>query len=306
MSKHGNRTTGLRRALALGVVGIAALALSACGSSSSSDSTAAASAPATDSAASVAGEPLKISTSPVPHAEILKYIADNNLAEGVSLDVIEITGDVDPNALLEAGDVDANYFQHVPYQNDWSKQNGVTDLVAVAKTHIEPLGLYSAKVPTVEELPDGATIALPNNVTNFARGLYLLEKGGLIKLDKPLTDPNNDLTQISEKNIVDNPKNLTFTQVDPAQLARTLEDGAVDAAVINGNYALEAGLVPAKDALVLETAEGNPYANILTVRAGSETDPRVVALIKALESPEVAAWIEATYQGSVIPVNPTK
>lgn len=306
MNARITRPSALRRALALGVAGIAVLALSACGSSSSSESTAAASAPADAPASAATGEPLKISTSPIPHAEILRYIVDNNLAPGTSLEIVEITGDVDPNALLEAGDVDANYFQHVPYQNDWSKQNGVDDLVAVAATHVEPLGLYSKKVASADELADGATIALPNNVTNFARGLYLLEKGGLIKLDKPLTDPNNDLTQISEKNIVENPKNLTFEQVDPAQLTRTLDDGAVDAAVINGNYALEAGLVPATDAIVLETAEGNPYANILTVRKGSESDPRVVALVAALESPQVAAWIDATYQGSVLPVNPTK
>ncbi|MGC0366030.1 D-methionine transport system substrate-binding protein [Rhodococcus sp. 27YEA15] len=273
---------------AVAVAAVAVGTMTACSSNSDSSS---------------ADAPLRIVASAVPHTEILKYVQDKGLLGDTKIDIREITGDLDANEVLEAGDTDANYFQHVPYQDSWSKEKGVDDLVAVAKVHVEPLGAYSKKVTNLADLPQDATVALPNNVTNFARGLFLLQQGGLIKLDQQLGAPGTDITQISEKNIIDNPKGLKFVQVDPPQLPRTLDDGKVDLAVINGNYAIEGGLTPAKDALVLEKAEGNPYANVLTVRKSLQDDPRVQKLAEALTSKDVATYIEQTFQGSVIPVN---
>ncbi|MFM9257998.1 MetQ/NlpA family ABC transporter substrate-binding protein [Rhodococcus sp. 5A-K4] len=284
-----SRSRTRRFLAAFAVAAVAVGTVAACSSDSSSDENA----------------PLRIVASSVPHAEILKFVEEKGLLGDTKIEVSEITGDLDANEVLEAGDTDANFFQHVPYQESWSKEKGVDDLVAVAKVHVEPLGAYSKKVTNVADLRQGATVALSNNVTNFARGLYLLQQAGLIKLDQQLGAPGTDITQISDKNIIDNPKGLTFTQVDPPQLPRTLDDGNVDLAIINGNYAIEGGLNPAKDALVLEKAEGNPYANVLTVRTSLENDARVQKLAEALTSTDVATFIEQTYQGSVIPASAT-
>jgi D-methionine transport system substrate-binding protein len=259
---------------------------------------------ACSSASADPSDPLRISASPVPHVQILQHLQDSGQLGDIKLDIVEITGDVDPNELLGHGDVDANYFQHVPYEKDWEKQHDVDNLANPAAVHVEPLGLYSKKVNDLSSVPDGATVALPNNVTNFARGLFLLAQAGLIKLD--VGPKQAAVSQVTAKDVTSNPKHLAFTQIDPAQLPRTLDDGKVDLSVINGNYALEAGLKPAKDALELETAKGNPYANVLTVLKDDQDDPRVQALAKALRSKETARWIEQTYHGSVIPVAATK
>jgi len=266
----------------------AALALSACGTSSAAESS---------------DKPLRILVSPTPHAEILKEVERSGLLGETKLEISEISGDIDPNQLLEAGDIDANYFQHAPYLKSWSSDHKVDDLVNVAGVHVEPLGLYSEKVTDLLQTPSGSTVALPNNPTNFARGLFLLEKAGLISLDVKATDADIDFAQIGEKNVVSNPHNLKFLQIDAPQLANTLKDAKVNLSVINGNYALEAGLNPAKDALDLESATGNPYANTLTVKSGLKDDPRVQALAKALESGEIATWIDDKYNGSVIAVH---
>jgi D-methionine transport system substrate-binding protein len=276
-------------AAAFALTAAATLTLAGCSSSSESDASA----------------PLRILASSTPHAEILKYVQDSGLLGDETLEVTEITGDLDANEVLEAGDTDANYFQHVPYQDQWEKEKGVDDLVAVASVHVEPLGVYSNKVDSLDGLRQGAVIALSSNVTNYARGLYLLQQAGLIQLDRQLGDAGTDITQISESNITSTPKGLTFTQVDPPQLPRTLDDGNVDAAIINGNYAIEGGLDPAQDALVLEEAEGNPYANVLTVRSALQEDPRVTKLAEALTSTDVVEFIESTYKGSVVPANAT-
>lgn len=247
------------------------------------------------------GETLVISASSTPHVEILEHIADSGVLGDVKLDIKPVTGEIDPNELLVAGDVQANYFQHAPYLADWQKQKGVSDLVSVADVHLEPMGLYSEKITAVDQLADGSTIALPKDTTNFARGLYLLESAGLIQMDKPFAEA--DLSVVTQANIKGNPKNLKFVEIERSQIARNLGDPQITAAVINSNYAIEAGLTPAKDALLSEKVENNPFANLLVVRAADENDPGVKALAEALESPETATWIQENYSGSVVPVH---
>lgn len=244
---------------------------------------------------------LVVSASSTPHVEILEHIAASGALGDVQLDIKPVTGEIDPNELLVAGDVQANYFQHAPYLADWQKQKGVDDLVSVAAVHLEPMGLYSEKVAAVDEIADGSTIALPKDTTNFSRGLYLLESAGLIKMDVPFADA--DLSIVTQKNIKENPKNLKFVEVERSQIARNLGDPQITAAVINSNYAIEAGLIPADDALLSETVEGNPFANLLVVRAADENAPAVKALADALVSQETAEWIQENYSGSVVPVH---
>ncbi|WJJ09783.1 MetQ/NlpA family ABC transporter substrate-binding protein [Prescottella equi] len=246
-------------------------------------------------------ETLVISASSTPHVEILEHIADSGVLGDVKLDIKPVTGEIDPNELLVAGDVQANYFQHAPYLADWQKQKGVTDLVSVADVHLEPMGLYSEKITAVDQLADGSTIALPKDTTNFARGLYLLASAGLIQMDKPFAEA--DLSVVTQANIKANPKNLKFVEIERSQLARNLGDPQITAAVINSNYAIEAGLTPADDALLSEKVENNPFANLLVVRAADQDDAGVKALAEALESPETATWIQENYSGSVVPVH---
>lgn len=249
------------------------------------------------------GTTLRISASSTPHVEILDQIVSTGALGDYKLDIVEITGEVDPNELLEAGDVDANFFQHEPYLTDWQKQKGVDDLVAVADVHLEPIGLYSNKIASLDDLKDGDTVAVPRDTTNYARALYLLESAGLLEMDVPFEEA--DLSVVTESNITANPKNLNLVGIERPQLARQLDDAQITAAVINSNYALEAGLNPAEDAIVTEEVENNPFSNLLVVRAENENDPAVTALAEALESPETAAWIEETYSGAVLPVHPT-
>lgn len=247
------------------------------------------------------GETLVVSASSTPHVEILEHIAESGVLGDVKLDIKPVTGEIDPNELLVAGDVEANYFQHAPYLADWQKQKGVDDLVSVADVHLEPMGLYSEKITAVDQLADGSTIALPKDTTNFARGLYLLESAGLIEMDVPFADA--DLSVVTQANIEANPKNLKFVEIERSQIARNLGDPQITAAVINSNYAIEAGLVPADDALLSEKVEGNPFANLFVVRAADQNDAGVQAIAEALESPETAAWIQENYSGSVVPVH---
>lgn len=250
---------------------------------------------------SASDAPLRVFASVTPHTEILKYVNDKLTNGKFSLKIIEETDGVDGNDVVEHGDADANYFQHVPYLNSDSKDKGYTDLVVAATVHIEPYGIYSAKYKSLDAIPDGGLVLLSNNVSNFARGLYLLQAAKLITLDHKQGDASADALAITEKDIVANPKHLTFKQVEPAQIPRSLPDAAIG--LINGNVALEAGLTPAKDALLLESGLHNPYANILVVPAALRGDPRVTALAKILEGPEVAAFINSHYPGSVLPVN---
>lgn len=253
--------------------------LSACGSSGS------------DSASDTSG-PLVVAASPTPHAEILNYVKENLAKKaGLDLEVKEFTDYVTPNTATEDGSVGANYFQNQPYLDDFNKKRG-THIVPVVTVHLEPLGLYSHKVKSADALKSGATIAVPNDSVNEARALKLLDANGIITLKDGV---GNEATP---SDIAKNPKNLTFKELEAAQTPRSLDD--VDAAVVNGNYAIEADLKPATDALVLESAKNNPYGNFLAVKEGNEDDPRVKKLAKLLTSAEVKKFIEDKYAGSVL------
>ncbi|MER5431663.1 MetQ/NlpA family ABC transporter substrate-binding protein [Streptomyces sp. NPDC002588] len=261
--------------------GALTLGLTACGSDKDSGST-------------DANAALTVAATPTPQGEILTYIKDNLAAKaGLELEVKEFTDYVTPNTAVQQGEVGANYFQHQPYLDDFNKKNG-TDIVAVpnATVHLEPLGLYSQSVKKLDDLKKGATLALPNDTTNEARALKLLEANGLIGLKSGAG------YSATPKDVTSNPKGLKFKELEAAQLPRSLSD--VDAAVINGNYALEAGLSPAKDALAAESAKDNPYANFLAVKKGDEDDPRVTKLARLLTSPEVKKFIEDKYDGAVV------
>jgi D-methionine transport system substrate-binding protein len=236
-----------------------------------------------------------VGASPAPHAEILKAANDVLKEKGYELEIKEYVDYIQPNLALESGDLDANYFQHLPYLESFNKENG-TNLVSAGAIHYEPFGVYAGKTTSLDELQDGATIAVPNDTTNEARALLLLEAQGLIKLkeDAGLTATKND--------IVENPKNLQLYEVEAAQLPRVIGD--VDVAVINGNYAIEAGY-KVSDALAVEASDSlaaTTYGNVVAVRAGEENDPAIQALIKALTSDEVKAFIESTYDGAVVPL----
>ena len=238
---------------------------------------------------------LRIAADPVPHAEILNFV--KKIDPKLDINIVELTSGANANELLANGDVDANYFQHVPYLKDQEKALGKTFAVA-ATVHIEPLGIYSRKYTDLKAVPENATVAVPNNATNLSRALFLLQSQGLIKLDAKFTDPAT--TQATPKDIAENPKHLKILEIESPQIPRSLDD--VDLAIINGNYALEAGLTPAKDALGLESASHNPYANILVTNPNLANDPRIKALAKDLTSPQVAEFIRKQYNGSVIPV----
>jgi D-methionine transport system substrate-binding protein len=266
-----------------------ALGLAACGSGSGSGT----SSKADGKAAQDASAPLVVAASPTPHARILDYVRDH-LAKsaGLDLQVKEFSDYVLPNTATEQGQVDANFFQHKPYLDDFNKKNG-THLVPVADVELEPLGLYSHKAGSLSALKDGATIEVPNDTTNEARALDLLATNGLITLRDGAGQ------SATPADITGNPRHLKFKELEAAQLPRSLGD--VDAGVINGNYAIEGGLNPAKDALVTEKAAGNPYANILVVKQGRENDPRVRKLVELLNSPQVEQFIKDTFKGAVVP-----
>jgi D-methionine transport system substrate-binding protein len=239
---------------------------------------------------------IKIGASVTPHAEILAYANDLLKEKGYELEIVEFTDYVQPNLTLESGELDANYFQHLPYLEQFNEEHD-THLVSVAAIHYEPLGLYPGKTATVAELKDGAQIAVPNDVTNEARALLLLETQGLIKVrdDAGLTATVND--------IVENSKNLKIVEIEAAQLARSLQD--VDMAVINGNYAIQAGLNAATDAVAKEEKDSlaaTTFANILVVKEGDENREDIAALIDVLKSDEIKQFIEDKYQGAVVPM----
>ncbi|MGY0487690.1 MetQ/NlpA family ABC transporter substrate-binding protein [Streptomyces sp. WG-D5] len=240
-----------------------------------------------------ASDPLVVAATPVPHAEILNFIKkDLAKKEGLNLEVKEFTDYVTPNNATEDGSVDANYFQTTPYLEDFNKKNG-THLKSVATVHLEPLGLYSQKATKLDGIKKGGTVALPNDADNESRALRFLAANDLITLKK-----GSEATA-TPQDIAKNPKDLQFKEVEAAQTPRSLKD--VDAAVINGNYAIGADLNPAKDALALESTKNNEYNNVLAIKDGNQDDPRVKKLAKLLTSPEVKKFIEDKYKGSVLP-----
>lgn len=236
---------------------------------------------------------LTVGATPEPHAAILALIADDLAKEGVTLKVVEFTDYVTPNDAVESGQIDANFFQHVPYMESFNKEKGY-HLVSVVGTHVEPLALYSKKYKALADIPEGATIAIPNDPTNEGRALLLLQSAKLIALDSAA-----GLTA-TPQNITGNEKKFKFKEIEAASLPRVLED--VDGAIINGNYALPAGLTANKDGLLVEGAD-SPYVNIVTVKAGNEKDPRILALVKAITSDKVREFIKTKYpNGDVLPV----
>jgi len=234
---------------------------------------------------------IKVGATPVPHAEILEVIKDLLKEKGIKLEIVVFDDYVQPNTALADGEIDANFFQHQPYLDNFNKERGL-NLVPLTKVHVEPLGLYSSKIKDIDELKDGSTIAIPNDVTNNARALLLLQANGIIKLKD-----GGSITS-SELDVLENPKNIKFEAIEAAQLPRVLDD--VDAAVINTNFAIPAGLNPVKDALIIE--DGNsPYANILVVRQEEQNREELKELANALNSEQVKKFIQEKYEGSIIP-----
>ena len=238
-----------------------------------------------------AGEKLVVAATPVPHAEILELIKPALAKEGVDLDIKVFTDYVQPNVQVDQKRLDANYFQTLPYLQSFNEGKG-THLETVIGVHVEPFGGYSKKVKSLAELKDGATIAIPNEGSNSGRALILLQKAGLIELK----DPTNAVS--TPKDIAKNPHNFKFKELESALLPRVLDQ--VDLDMINTNYALEAGLNPATDALIIEGAD-SPYVNFLVSRPDNKDSPAIQKLAKALTSPEVKAFIEKKYNGAVLP-----
>jgi len=242
---------------------------------------------------SQAAEPvtIKVGATPEPHAKILEFVKEKLAAEGVNLEVIVFNDYVQPNVQVYEKQLDANFFQHVPYLDEFNAEKGY-DLVKVTGVHIEPIGAYSSKISAIEELKDGAKVAIPNDATNGGRALALLAKHNLITLK----DGVGILATVQD--IADNPKKLEIVELEAATLPRVLPD--VDVAVINTNYALEAGLVPTRDALFIEESD-SPYVNILVSRPDNKDDEAIRKLAAALNSAEVKQFIEETYEGAVVP-----
>lgn len=240
-------------------------------------------------------EVIKVGASITPHAEILRSVSDDLEKQGYKLEVVEYNDYIIPNTALESGELDANYIQHLPYLEDFNKENG-THIVSVADIHYEPFGIYAGKSDTLKDLKDGAVIAIPNDTTNEARALLLLQDQGLIKLKE-----NAGLTA-TVKDIEENPKNLDIKELEAAQVPKALPD--VDVAAINTNYALEAGL-KLSDALAAEKADSlaaKTYANIIAVKEGNEQEAKIKALIDAVKSEKVKKFINDEYEGAVVPV----
>ena len=237
---------------------------------------------------------LVVGASPAPHAEILEFVKPMLAEQGIDLQIEEFTDYVLPNQALESGDLDANYFQHLPYLLNYNESTGAT-LVSAGSIHFEPLGIYAGKSQDLSSIPDGAVIAVPNDATNEARALQLLAAQGLITL------PDVAGRDVQARDVVDNPHNLEFLEIAAEQVPRTLQD--VDFAVANGNYAVEAGILD--KVLVTEDASSEgaqTYPNVIAVREGDEDREDIQALVAALKSEETRAFIEETYGASVVPV----
>ena len=287
-----------KRLFALALSVVTCLSLAACGGGSKAP---AASSTPTDAATSAAtstpasGTTLKVGATPAPHAEILEQVKPILAKEGITLDIVEYNDYNTPNDAVEDGSLDANYFQHITYMNNYNEANG-THLVSVAAIHYEPFGLYAGKTASIADLADGAQVAVPNDATNEARALLLLEQEGLIKLADGVG------INATKLDIVENPKNIEIVELEAAQIPSRLAD--VDLAVINGNYALDAGLKVA-DALAVEASDGaaaTAYANVIAVKEGNENSDAIKALVEALESDAIRDYINETYSGAVVPL----
>ena len=294
----------MKKLLSAALAASLTLSLAACGSAASSAPASSEAASASSEAASsaaestndLAGTKLVVAASPTPHAEILGVAKEILAEQGITLDIKEFSDYVQPNLVTENGEVDANYFQHTPYLESFNAENG-THLVSVGAIHYEPFGVYPGKSNDLANIADGATIAVPNDTTNEARALQLLAAQGIITVREGagLTATVNDIEE--------NPHNVKIQEIEAAQLPRTVQD--VDFAVINGNYAMEAGFSVGKDALATEDASSEAaqtYANVLVVKEGNENSPAIQALLAALQSDKVRDYINETYDGAVVPI----
>ncbi|HDK7169134.1 TPA: MetQ/NlpA family ABC transporter substrate-binding protein [Clostridium botulinum] len=230
-----------------------------------------------------------VGATPEPHAEILKKVKPILEKKGYTLEIKEFTDYITPNTALQDGEIDANFYQHIPYLEEFNKEKK-TDLLYTVKVHLEPMGVYSKTIKDLKQLKSGATIAVPNDPTNESRALRLLEKEGIIKLKE------GEL--VSKLDITENPKNIKVEELDAAQLPRTLGDAEV--AVINTNYAVSANLNPLKDALVIESKD-SPYANVIVVKTENKNAEYIKALNEAINSEEIKKYIEEQYKGAIIP-----
>lgn len=260
---------------------IATLALAGCGNTGSNGS----------SSAAKESKTIKVGATAVPHAEILEQVKPILEKQGITLEIVEFNDYVQPNIALNDKELDANYFQHEPYLKNFIKEHPECKLANAAGIHIEPMGIYSHKIKSLDELKDGATISIPNDPTNGGRSLLLLQKAGIIKLKDGVTE------EATVKDIAENPKHLKFQEVEAAQVPRTIDD--VDAAIINSNFAMQINLDPTKDAMFIEDST-SPYVNIVAVRDGDQDRPEIQALIKALQSQEIKDFIKEKYNGAVV------
>ena len=235
---------------------------------------------------------LKIGATPVPHSEILAEIKDDLKAKGITLEVVEFNDYVQPNIALNDKELDANFFQHEPYLNDFIKEHKDVKLKNAGGVHIEPMGVYSKKIKDLKDLSDGATVSIPNDPTNGGRALLLLQKAELLKLK----DGVNEMATVQD--IAENPKNLKIQEVEAAQLPRTLED--VDISIINTNFAMNADLNPMKDALFIED-KTSPYVNIIAVREGDENREEIKTLLNTIKTDKVKKFLEEKYKGAIVP-----
>lgn len=273
-----------RRPIAAALATLLPLGLTSCASSETNANT-------TD-------EPLTVLASIVPHSEILQWIDEND--DAFTLDVKTVTDPAAANLSVADGSADANFFQHIPYLRDWESQTGQT-LYSAAEVHLEPTSMYSDKVTSVDEIPNGATIVIPSSPSNLARGLLLLEANGLIELDSAL-DPAA-VTSIDLTSVKSNSRELSFVPVDDLLVLQSIKDPKVYGVIAASALALETGYDPVDDAVITESPEDNPYTNIFVTREDSKDDPRVHAVAKALSSAETADWIREKYGSSVLPVN---
>jgi D-methionine transport system substrate-binding protein len=267
-------------------ISITLLGAVGCTAKPAEQTTGAAPAPAEVPAATV----IKVGATPVPHAELLDFVKPILEKENITLEVVVFQDYVQPNTALVDQELDANFFQHQPYLDSFNKERS-QNLISAGSVHVEPLALYSKSVKNISELKDGATIAIPNDPANAARALLLLQTNGILKLK------DGGSIASTEKDIVENPKNFKIELAEAAQLPRVLED--VDAAIINTNFALPAGLNPVKDALIIEGAD-SPYANNVVIRKGDQERVEIKKLVEVLNSAEVKQFIDEKYQGAIV------
>ena len=236
------------------------------------------------------GEKLKVGATPVPHGEFLKLVKDDLKKQGVDLEIVEFNDYILPNKALADKSIDANFFQHVPYMEDFAKRNNIP-LVSVGNVHLEPMALYSKKIKNIKDLKPNDTLIIPNDPTNGGRALILLDKAGIIKLK------DNKKLDSTTRDIASNPKKIKIVTLSNEQIAPRLDE--VAGAIINSNFAINAGVT--KNEIILQEDKNSPYANVVTVLKGNENDPRIQKLMKALQSEKVKKYIEEKYEGRIIP-----